>query len=167
MSNLPENIPPDVMSALGALNEKSRLTVDDLKLMVLLECSGGPFYDALADSVGDEESAALLRQNGKEEIAHAHRMKKAIEILSGEPYEIPSLAENPYGTPMVPSECSPDFLEMLRGIEFNGDATYNVWADNEPNEEVAQLMRQNGKEETRHGERVGQVLDKLRASAST
>lgn len=165
MSNLPADIPPDAMSALARLNEKTRLDIEDLKLMILVECSGRPFYDGLAERVADPDCQALLRQNGKEELAHAHRCKKAIELLTGEPFEIPSLDANPYTPPMLPPAVEPAFLELLQGIEFDGDAKYHAWADNEPNAEVAALLRQNGKEETRHGERLAQVLDRLRAAA--
>ena len=166
MSNLPANPPSDVMAALNQLNEKSRLDVEDLKLMVLVECSGEPFYFGLADAAPDAESADLLRKNGKEERAHAHRCKKAIEILTGEPYEIPTDEENPYCGGPVMAVCDPGFLEMLKGLEMNGDAVYQTWAENEPNDEVAALLRQNGKEETRHGERVGQVLERMATAES-
>lgn len=162
MSNLPENLPADAMSALNQLGERTRLSIEDMKLMILVECSGDPFYNALADAVGDPECADLLRKNAREETAHAHRLKKAIEILTGAPFEIPSMDQNPYGTPMVPG-CEPSFLELLKGLEVNGDAQYQAWADREENAEVAELLRQNGREETRHAERVGQVLDRLAA----
>ena len=161
MSNLPENLPADVMTALNALNDKSRLEVDDLKLMVLVECSGESFYNGLADTALDAECADLLRKNGREETAHAHRMKKAIEILTGEPYDMPSAEDNPYWAQPNPARCERSFLQMLQNLEVNGDAQYQVWADNEPNEDVAKLFRQNGKEETRHADRVSQVLARM------
>ncbi len=163
MSNLPENLPSDVMSALDYLNAQTRLGVDDLKLMALVECSGEPFYNALADSAPDAGCADLLRKNGREERAHAHRCKKAIEILTGEPFELVRDEANPYCQGPLAPGCDPGFLEMLKGLEMNGDGIYQGWAENEPNEEVATLLRQNGKEETRHGERVAQVLERLAA----
>jgi len=42
--------------------------------------------------------------------------------------------------------------------EANGDAGYQKWADHEPNPEIAERLRQNGREETRHGERVAEIL---------
>ena len=35
-----------------------------------------------------------LEQKGRAETAHARGLKKAIEILTGDPYEIPSLSED-------------------------------------------------------------------------
>ena len=45
---------------------------------------------------------------------------------------------------------------LMQG-EADGDLVYQVWADAESDPKVAELLRQNGREETRHGERVEQV----------
>lgn len=45
--------------------------------------------------------------------------------------------------------------------EINGDAGYQMWADAESNEEVARLLRLNGREETIHAGRAQQVADIL------
>ena len=50
---------------------------------------------------------------------------------------------------------------LLRGLiqaEFGGDKLYQTYAANEPNPEVAALLLQNGREETRHGQRVEQAI---------
>ena len=58
---------------------------------------------------------------------------------------------------------------MLTQGEVDGDLSYQAWADAEENAEVADLLRLNGREETRHSERVGEVkrllafADKCRA----
>ena len=39
----------------------------------------------------------------------------------------------------------------------DGDLSYQGWADTVGNEEVAKIFRQNGAEESRHGERVAEV----------
>ena len=57
-------------------------------------------------------------------------------------------------------------LEMLPFIvqgEINGDVGYQRWADNEPDPEVAKLLRLNGREETLHSKRVEQALSLLNA----
>ena len=38
---------------------------------------------------------------------------------------------------------------------------YQRYADQEPNAEVAELLRQNGREETRHGQRASRVIEIL------
>ena len=55
----------------------------------------------------------------------------------------------------------PVTTELLRGLiqgELGGDKLYQTYAANEPNEEVRALLLQNGREESRHGERVEQVI---------
>ena len=158
MSNLPADLPADFGTAFARLSALSKLSVEDMKLMILLETAGEPLYIGLADGVESEEAKKLLCQNGREETAHAHRLKKAIEILTGESYEIPALADNPYADPPPMGDVTPGLLRGLVSAEQGGDSLYQAYADNEANPEVAELLRQNGREETRHGERVEQVI---------
>ena len=160
-SNLPETIPADFMAALAHLGAKDKLSVDDMKLMVLLETAGDPLYQKLASLAPDGEATELLLKNGREETAHAHRLKRAIEISTGEAYELPSLDENPYAEPPPFVELTPELLGGFVAGEKNGDAGYQKWADNEANPEIAELFRLNGREETRHGERVARVAELL------
>ena len=161
MSNLPADLPPDFGSAFGRLLGLEKLGVEDMKLMILLETAGEPLYLGLAEGVDSEEARTLLRQNGREETAHAHRLKKAIEILTGQPYTIPSLDENPYGKPPAMGPVTPEMLRGLIQAELGGDKLYQTYAANESNAEVAELLLQNGREETRHGQRVEQVIELL------
>jgi rubrerythrin len=149
------------MSALAHLEGKDRLEVDDMMLMVLLETSGEPLYQTLASLAPDGEASDLLLQNGREETAHAHRLKRAIEISTGRPFEMPTLAQNPYAEPPPFVEITPEILAGFVAGEDNGNAGYQKWADNETNTEIAELLRQNGREETRHGERVARVAEIL------
>ena len=158
MSNLPADLPADFGAAFGKLLALQKLSVEDMKLMILLETAGEPLYFGLAEGVASEEARQLLRQNGREETAHAHRLKKAIEILTGEPYTIPTLDENPYGKPPAMGAVSAEMLRGLIQAEFGGDKLYQTYAANEPNSEVAALLLQNGREETRHGQRVEQAI---------
>jgi rubrerythrin len=158
MSHLPADLPADFGAAFAKLSALTKLGVEDMKLMILLETAGDPLYAGLADAVEPEEAKALLRQNGREETAHAHRLKRAIEILTGAPYEIPALEDNPYAKSPSMGTVT---VEMLRGLvqaERGGDALYQTYAAGEENPDVAELLRQNGREETRHGERVEQVI---------
>lgn len=158
---LPAELPSDFNAAIQSLFGKQRLEVEDMKLMVLLETAGEPLYAKLAELAPNEEAAELLRQNGREETAHAHRLKKAIEIQTGADYEIPPLSENPYSEAPPFEALSKELLEGVQQGEFGGDAAYQEYAKAESNEEVAELLRQNGREETRHGERVARVIEIL------
>ncbi len=161
MSNLPTDLPADFGSAFAKLSALSKLEVEDMKLMILLESAGEVLYAGLADGVEPEQAKTLLRQNGREETAHANRLKKAIEILTGDPYPIPPLDENPYGKPPPMGEVTPELLRQVIQAEFGGDSLYQRYADNQENTEVAELLRQNGREETRHGKRLEQVIELL------
>lgn len=158
---MPTDLPADFFAAIAVLNAKQRLEIDDMKLMILLETAGEPLYAMLAERIGNDAAADLLRLNGREETAHAHRLKKAIEILTGAPFEIPPLSENPYATPPKIGALTPEVLAALRQGEADGDASYRRYADAEQNGEVAALLRQNGREELRHGERVARVIELL------
>ena len=166
-SSLPADLPADLNGAFQKLLGLDRLDVEDMKLMVLLETAGDPLYQKLAELAPNEEAAKLLQQNGREETAHAHRLKKAIEILTESSFEVPHLDENPYSEPPpLPEALSAGMLRGVVGAEQGGDAMYQRYADNEPNAEVAELLRQNGREELRHGERVEQVIDMLERASS-
>ena len=57
-------------------------------------------------------------------------------------------------------------MEFRNGneAEMDGDAGYQHWADKESDPEIARLLRLNGREETKHGERVAQALSILEAA---
>ncbi len=48
--------------------------------------------------------------------------------------------------------------------EIDGDASYQRWAEAETDPEVATLLRRNGREETKHGERVSRAIAILQAA---
>ena len=63
----------------------------------------------------------------------------------------------------LPDTIDHAMLPFIVAGEQAGDAGYQEWADNEPDPEVARLLRLNGREETLHGERVTQVIAILEA----
>jgi len=153
----------DFYSANGALAGKEELDVEALRLMYRLELSGEDFYNGLADRIGHDGAAELLRRNGREERTHAERIAKALALRLGvDVYE-------PEGDDLVrlaaplPERVSPTLLPIIVQAELDGDAGYQRWADNEADPAVARLLRQNGREETRHGKRVQQVIELLGA----
>ena len=122
MSSLPAEIPADLGAAMARLGSVDKMSADDMKLMVLLEMSGEPLYEGLAALVDDAEAKELLLANGREETAHAHRLKKAIEIVTGEPYALPTMAENPFAEPPAFPAVSPELLQGVVAGENSGDA---------------------------------------------
>lgn len=158
MAALPAGYPEEAFTAFAYLKDRKTLTVDDLKVLALIECYGEAFYFKLAENVAHPEASALLRRNGQEERGHAHRMLKAIRLKSGEDYTLPADSENPFFR-NLPGEvvCDAGIISALEVGEADGDLTYQAWADNETNAEVAELLRLNGNEETRHGQRATEV----------
>jgi len=151
---------PDFVSAAGALGSITELDIDSLRLLYRLECSGEDFYNLIADRIGSPEAAVLLRKNAREERGHAERVRKVIGLKQGRAYE-------PSGTDLVryaivlPDTIAPELLPMIVQAELDGDRGYQVWAEHETDPEVQRLLRQNGREETGHGERVKQVMEIL------
>ena len=82
-SDLPADLPADFGTAFAKLTALSKLEVDDMKLMILLETAGEPLYAALADGVEPAEAKTLLQQNGREETRHGKRVEQVIELLGG------------------------------------------------------------------------------------
>jgi rubrerythrin len=152
----------DFAGASQALGELDRLDVPAMELMYKLECSGEDFYNLLADRIGDDDAAVLLRRNAREERGHARRVARAIAIKQGREFvPTPELQER--FAISLPEEIDPAMLPFIVAGEQAGDAGYQAWADNEPDPQVARLLRLNGREETLHGERVTQVMAILEA----
>ena len=77
----------DFLSANAALGATEVLDVEAMQLLFKVECSGEDFYKCLADRVGNAEAADLLRRNGREEMGHARRIRRAIALKLGQPFE--------------------------------------------------------------------------------
>jgi len=100
MSQLPASAPEKAGEAFAHINAVISPTLDDLKLMVFLEASGLAAYYELAESAPNAEVRSLLEANGREELAHAHRVSKVIKILSGEDFPPPNAEDNRYVGPI-------------------------------------------------------------------
>jgi len=156
----------DFASAAQALAGLDQLDVPAMELMYKLECSGEDFYNLLADRIGNDDAAMLLRRNGKEELGHARRIARAIAIKQGSSFEPTPELQARYSV-ALPEVVDPAMLPFIVAGEQAGDAGYQVWADNEPDPQVARLLRLNGREETLHGERVAQAIAILEAAAAS
>jgi rubrerythrin len=156
----------DFLSASMELAGLDRLDVPALELLYKLECSGEDFYNLLADRIGDERAAELFRRNGREEFGHARRISRAIALKLGRDFE-PSDALQERFPITLPEQIDPAMLPAIVQGELAGDAGYQKWADNEPDEDVARLLRLNGREETLHSERVTEALAILGSPAAS
>jgi rubrerythrin len=132
-------------------------TVDDLKVMVMLEAAGQGFYAALAEAAPNAEIRALLEKSGREEIGHAHRVAHVIKQVFGEDFAVPAPEENPYYVKPAGLAVSAQLLDGIIQGEKAGEALYDGWALLLGEAEAARHLRQNGAEERGHGERAEQA----------
>ena len=152
--------PLDFFSASAALAATEELDVAAMELLFKLENSGEDFYNALADRIGDERAADLLRRNGREEVGHARRIQRAIAIKTGTELDPDQVIER-FSIKGLPDPIDPALFPAIAEGEMKGDAGYQKWADAEPDPEVQRLLRLNGREETKHAERLRQVSEIL------
>jgi rubrerythrin len=152
---IPAGSPQTLSEAFGHIYTIETPTIDDLKVMVLVEAAGLTLYEETAKGTDNQAVKDLLNHNGREEMAHAHRVSKAIRAISGEDFPPPAAADNPYLVGPIPSTpVTAEGLIKTSEAEFGGDALYERWASGIGNEEAAALFRQNGKEESDHGNRL-------------
>ena len=160
MSQLPASAPQGAGPAFAHINAVISPTIDDLKLMVFLEASGLTAYEDMAASAPNEAVRDLLRANGREELAHAHRVAKVIKRLTGEDFPPPPAEANPYAKASG-RKVDRELLAYLVAAETNGADLYETWAGHTADPEAAALLRQNGKEEVLHAQRAAQAIARL------
>ena len=161
MADRPDNMPADFETALNYIMAVKTPTIDDFKLMAFVETGGEAFYAGLANAAPNEQIKDLLNKNGREERAHAHRLKKVIEKLTGNSFTLPTPAENPYYVEPQGISVDKDFLNYLVDAEQAGDTLYEDWANSVDDTQCAGWLRQNGKEEIQHAERAKEAIGYL------
>lgn len=160
--DLPANAPKTTGDAFAFIRKLvNGATVDDLKILALVEAVGEKLYEDIASRAEHPEVKKLLLANGREELAHAHRVSKAIEILSGKPFPIPEINDNPIFTGITPTPVNRAAFEGLVKAEFSGGDLYDGIAASFDNPEVIALLKQNGMEEIQHGQRIQKALELL------
>lgn len=150
----------DFFEANTILNQAEVLDVETMELLVRVEATGEDFYLLMADRIGNDEAAELLRRNGREEMGHARRIQRAIAIKTGVELDPDQVVER-FEVNGLPDEIDPALFPAIAAGEMQGDAGYQKWADAEPDPEVQRLLRLNGREETKHAERLQQVIEIL------
>lgn len=158
--------PDDFFAAVTALGGCAHLDLDALRLLYRVERAGETFYELLAERIGDARAADLLRRNAREERAHAERVRKVLGIRLGRPWEPTAADQAPFAIPLPPVVTA-ELLPLIVQGELAGNADYQRWADGESDPEAQRLLRQNGREETEHGERVRQVIALLAERPAT
>ena len=121
--NTPTGYPESANDAIALINSRERLSIEDLKVLAMIEQSGQPFYMAIARAASNPEARALLECNAHEELGHAHRLLNAIRLLGGS-FTLPKPGENPYPLPDFFDSLDDDFLRELIKGEENRDTNY-------------------------------------------
>ncbi len=161
MSKLPAHLPQTVDGAAAHIYGVTKPSIDDLTVMLFLEAAGQGFYGAFAEAAPNDEIRAIFSKNGQEEVGHAHRVSRALKLLYGEDLGVPEPAENPYYAWPKDVVLSQEMIHGIADQELAGDALYDLWATNLDHEEAGRLLRQNGKEEKGHGERMRRAAGML------
>lgn len=153
----------DFASANATVAAADELDVPTMEILVRVEATGEAFYDLLAERIGNPEAAELLRRNGREEMGHARRIQRAIALKAGDGYVAPADLTEPLPV-SLPETVDLAILPFIVSGELEGDSGYQAWADKEDDPEVARLLRLNGREETKHAQRLEQVIAILEAA---
>ena len=161
MFTLPPNAPSNLYEAFAYIGTVRQPTIDDLKLMLLLEAAGKVMYDDLAADAADPDARKWLLESAQDEYLHAQRLAKVLALLTGEPHSVPDSEENPYLVGWEKPRLSAALVENLANAEAGGEALYEGWARSCPNPEAAKLLRQNGREESAHAERLRLISQRL------
>jgi rubrerythrin len=149
-----------------AIGQAETLDIQTAELLIRVENSGDVLYNALAERLNNEEAAELLRKNGREEVGHARRMMKVISLKTGTEY-VPSAEVLEKFEVELPESLDASSLPMIVEGELQGDIGYQKWASHETDPEVIELLLRNGREETKHAERVKQAIAILEAAEAS
>lgn len=163
MYQLPPNAPADLYQAFAYIGSVRHPTLDDLKLMLVLEAAGKAMYDDLATDAADPDVSRLLIECGNEEYLHAERLAKVLTLLTNEPHSVPASQDNPYMVGWKKAILSADLVNNLAAAEAGGEALYVGWAASSPHPEAAALLRENGREETAHATRLQLISQRMAA----
>lgn len=146
-----------------AIGAAEKLDIETAELLIRVENSGDVLYNELASRLNNEEAADLLRKNGREEVGHARRMMKVLSLKLGTEY-VPSAEVLEKFEVELPESLDASSLPMIVEGELQGDIGYQKWASHETDPEVIELLLRNGREETKHAERIKRAIEILAAA---
>ena len=160
---LGDDLGMNFFEATMTIGAAEKLDIETAELLIRVENSGDVLYNALAERLNNEEAADLLRKNGREEVGHARRMMKVISLKTGTEY-VPSAEVLEKFEVDLPDSLDASSLPMIVEGELQGDIGYQKWASHETDPEVIELLLRNGREETKHAERIKQAIAILEAA---
>ena len=163
MNKMPANMPGTLAEAYAHIATVEMPSIDDFKILLLIEAGAQGSYNAYANAAPNDAVRQLLAKNGQEEVAHAHRISRVIKQVYGEEFVVPSPENNPYYDEPVGITVDEESLAAIAAAENGGEALYEAWAATVSDSEAARQLRQNGKEETKHGSRAQEAIALLAA----
>ena len=155
----------DFFEATARIGAADTLDLETAELLIRVENSGDVLYNELAARLDNEEAAELLRRNGREEVGHARRVMKILSLKLGTEY-VPSAEVMEKFAVDLPDSVDASALPMIVEGEMQGDIGYQKWAAAETDPEVIKLLLLNGREETKHAERIKQAIEILAAASA-
>jgi rubrerythrin len=158
-----DDSPMNFFEATMAIGAAEKLDIETAELLIRVENSGDVLYNELASRLNNEEAADLLRKNGREEVGHARRMMKVLSLKLGTEY-VPSAEVLEKFEVDLPDSLDASSLPMIVEGELQGDIGYQKWASHETDPEIIELLLRNGREETKHAERIKQAIEILAAA---
>lgn len=153
----------DFFEATMALGAAEVLDDTTAELLIRVENSGDVLYAMLADRLGNDDAAKLLNLNGREEVGHANRIIEVMKIRHGDAYEPPAECFEKFEV-ALPDTIDAAMLPMIVEGEFAGDVGYQKWAEAETDQRIIDLLIRNGREESKHAERMQRVIAILEAA---
>lgn len=135
------------------------------ELLIRVENSGDVLYATLAERLGNDDAAKLLNLNGREEVGHANRIIEVMRIRHGESYQPPAECFEKFEV-SLPDVIDPSMLPLIVEGEFAGDVGYQKWAEAETDPRIVELLVRNGREESKHAERMQRVIAILEAASA-
>ena len=155
----------DFFEATARIGAADTLDLETAELLIRVENSGDVLYNELAARLDNEEAAELLRRNGREEVGHARRVMKIMSLKLGTEY-VPSAEVMEKFAVDLPDSVDASALPMIVEGEMQGDIGYQKWAAAETDPEIIKLLLLNGREETKHAERIKQAIEILAAASA-
>ena len=155
----------DFFEATARIGAADTLDLETAELLIRVENSGDVLYNELAARLDNEEAAELLRRNGREEVGHARRVMKILSLKLGTEY-VPSAEVMEKFAVDLPDSVDASALPMIVEGEMQGDIGYQKWAAAETDPEIIKLLLLNGREETKHAERIKQAIEILAAASA-
>ena len=151
----------DFAIAAVAVGSLEVLDIEAMRVMYRVEMAGATFYERIAAGVDNDEAAQLLLRNGREERGHAERLRRAIGIKLGRPYDPDGVDLEPHGQP---ARDPRSIYCRVWSTRNRGRRRISTLGRERVRPRRAATAAADGRE-TRHSKRVAQAIEILERAA--